>query len=68
MNRYDDYSSAKHFQRVGEQPRKLSLKNKNKWIKESEHHEGAAQSDYSRKADKNYLRTVLPILQSKLHH
>lgn len=71
MNRYDDYSTAKHFQRMGEQPRKVSVRNyKDKeWIKESEHtHEGAPHSDYNRKANKNYLRAALPILQSKLHH
>ncbi len=71
MNRYDDYSNAKQFHKVGEQPRKVSLKNyKDKeWIKESEHvhHEGA-HSEHNRKATKNYLRASLPILQSKLHH
>lgn len=69
MNRYDDYSSAKHFQRVGEQPRKISFKNykTKEWMKDNGH-EGMSHGDYNRKADKNHLRAALPILQSILHH
>ena len=68
MNRYDDYETAKHFKRVGEQPRKMFLKaSKNEFAKEHDG-DGVSHSGYNRKGNKNVLRAALPILQSRLHH